>query len=107
MPGKNGDLKKAAHDAREVRYAPEDADIHPLAHDTGDEFIDRLRHLGSMEPGSAEFNAQHLVGSMAPEEVIEVMGHVGGEGLGVTHVLDGKTGEIVARPNTLIRDWWR
>jgi hypothetical protein len=103
--GKGGDLKKAAADARAVRYASKDADLHPLPEDTGDEFIDKLRHLGNMEPGSAEFSAQHLVGSMAPEEVMEVMGHVGSEGIGVTHVLDGKTGEVIATPNKLIRDW--
>jgi len=99
------DPKQAAHDARDVRYAPQDAPLHALAGDTGDPFVDKLRSLGAMEPGSAEFSQSHLVGSMAPEEVIEVMGPVGAEGIGVTHRLDGKTGEVIDTPRTLIEDW--
>lgn len=102
---KGGDIQQAARTARDVRYAGPDAEIHPVTEPTGDELVDRLAHLGSIEPGSAEFSAQHLVGSMAPEEVMEVMGHVKAEGLGITHVLDGKTGEVIATPNELIRDW--
>jgi len=100
-----GDLKAAASQARDVRYAAPDADLHPLVQDTGDAFVDNLRRLAQIEPGSAQFSQEHLVGSMAPEEVIEVMGHVGAEGLGITHRLDGKTGEVIDTPQRLIEDW--
>jgi hypothetical protein len=102
---RSADITQAARTARDVRYAGSDAPLHPLQDPTGDEFLDRLADLGRVEPGSAAFSEMHMVGSMAPEEVIEVMGHVESEGLGITHVLDGKTGEVIATPNRLIRDW--
>lgn len=79
---KGGDLAKAARTARDVRHARPDAEIHPLTEPTDDPFVDKLRQLGSAEPGSAEFMQAHLVGSMAPEEVIEVWGPRGPEGFG-------------------------
>lgn len=96
------DLKAAARQSRDVRHAPQDADLHPLADPTGDEFVDKLRTLGALEPGSAAFSAQHLVGSMAPEAVIEVMGPVGPEGIGITHTLDGVTGTLLSDTPTLL-----
>jgi hypothetical protein len=102
---KGADITQAARTARDVRYAQPDSDLHPLSEPTGDEFLDHLADLDRMEPGSAAFSAQHLVGSMAPEEVIEVMGPLDAEGIGITHRLDGVTGEVIDTPKTLIRDW--
>jgi hypothetical protein len=102
---KSTDITQAARTARDVRYAGSDAPLHPLTELTQDPLIDRLAELGRVEPGSAAFSEMHMVGTMAPEAVIEVMGHVGAEGLGITHRLDGVTGEVIDTPNTLIRDW--
>jgi len=66
--------------------------------DTGDEFVDHLRDLGCMEPGSAAFSQAHLVGSMAPETVIEQLGPLGPEGFGITRRLNGVTGEVIDQP---------
>ncbi|HEY1295463.1 MAG TPA: hypothetical protein VGJ60_20485 [Chloroflexota bacterium] len=90
--------RKAAQKARTARHADQDAHIHRSLGGTGDAHIDHLAELGSMEPGSAEFRAKHLVGSMAPEEVIEVMGPIGPEGFGITRRLDGVTGELLDTP---------
>jgi len=51
-----------------------------------------------MEPGSAAFSQTHLVGSMAPEAVIEQMGPIGPEGFGIIRRVDGVTGEIIDTP---------
>lgn len=92
---KGGDLRSAAARSRDVRYAGPDAPLHPLTEPTDDPFVDKLRQLDSAEPGSAEFMQAHLVGSMAPEEVIEVQGPVGPEGFGTIKRLDGKTGKEI------------
>lgn len=90
--------RKAAQKSRNVRYANDDAHLHPSRGGTGDEHIDHLAELGAMEPGSAEFSAKHLVGSMAPEKVIEQLGPVGPEGFGIIRRVDGVTGVEIDTP---------
>lgn len=94
---KGGDLRRAAQIARNVRYATQEADLHPLVESTGDDFVDHLRDLGQLEPGSAAFSERHLVGSMAPETVIEQLGPIGPEGFGIVRRTTN-TGEILDQP---------
>jgi len=95
-PG-NDPLQRAAHDAY---HAPIEADIHEAVHgpirtptsDAGFKFLFR-----DAQPGTAEFARAHLVGSAAPEPIIERMGPVGAEDFGTVELLDGSTGKSIAR----------
>jgi hypothetical protein len=51
-----------------------------------------------MEPGSAAFSQAHLVGSMAPEAVIEQLGPIGPEGFGIVRRVDSVTGVEIDTP---------
>jgi hypothetical protein len=90
--------RAAAKQSREVRHASEDADLHISRGGTGDAHIDHLADLGAMEPGSAAFNSMHLVGSAAPEPIIEQMGPLGSEGFGIIRRVDGVTGVEIDTP---------
>ena len=90
--------RKAAQKARDVRHAGDDAHLHLSRGDTGDAHIDHLAELGAMEPGSAAFNQRHLVGSMAPETVIEQLGPIGPEGFGITRRVNAITGVEIDTP---------
>ena len=90
--------RKAAQKARNARHAAQDAHIHRSLGGTDDEHINHLAELGAMEPGSAAFSQRHLVGSMAPETVIEQLGPIGPEGFGVIRRIDSATGELIDTP---------
>ena len=90
--------RAAARRSRDVRYANDVADIHMSRGGTGDVHVDHLAELGSLEPGSAQFNATHLVGSAAPEPVIEQLGPIGPEGFGIIRRVDGVTGVEIDTP---------
>ena len=90
--------RAAAHKARDVRYASDEAHIHMSRGGTGDAHVDHLAELGSVEPGSAAFMSQHLVGSAAPEPVIEQLGPIGPEGFGIVRRVDGVTGAEIDTP---------
>jgi len=75
--------------------APPDSDIHQSPGGNG-LFIDA-------KPGTAEFRAQHLVGSAAPEPVMERWDGVGVEDFGPVELIDGSTGQTIARVNRHLR----
>jgi hypothetical protein len=79
-----------------VYHASPDADIHEAIHgpvrtpdraDSGE-----LRLFRDAQPGTAEHTRLHLVGSAAPEPLIEVYGPIGPEDFGPVKILDGRTG---------------
>jgi len=92
-------LQRAAHDAY---HAPVEADIHEAISgpirtpesDAGFRFL-----FKDHQPGTAGFSRAHLVGSAAPEPIIERMGPIGAEDFGAVELLDGRTGEPIARVN--------
>ena len=92
-------LQRAAHDAY---HAPPEADIHEAISgpirtpesDAGFRFL-----FKDHQPGTAGFSRAHLVGSAAPEPIIERMGPIGAEDFGPVELLDGRTGEPLARVN--------
>lgn len=81
------DVRQLAHDAR---HADPEAAIHQARAGTV---------FGDDQPGTADFNRSHLVGSAAPEPRIERWGPVGPEGFGAVEILDGRTGRPLARLN--------
>ena len=54
-------------------------------------------------PGTREFSNTYLTGSAAPEPIIERWEGIGGEGFGPVQLLDGRTGEPIARVNRHLR----
>lgn len=77
-------------------------------HDTYHAGPDAPLHLSdhayrSPQPGTPQFNAERLVGSAAPEPIIERWDGVGPEGFGPVEILDGRTGTHVARVNSNAR----
>ena len=88
----NDELVRRLHD---VYHAPPDAAVHqsPGGHEL---FIDR-------QPGTADFARGHLVGSAAPEPIIERLGGIGAEGFGPVELIDGRTGQSIARVNRHLR----
>src|SRR5262245_38141183 len=83
------DLLRRLH---EVYHAPPDADLHPASAASG--------AYQQPQPGTPEFFAERLVGSAAPEPLIERWDGVGPEGFGPVEVLDGRTGRSIARINS-------
>ena len=79
------DLVRRLH---EVYHADPDAEMHLAP--PGNAFR-------SPQPGTAEFAADRLVGSAAPETYIERWDGVGPEGFGPVEILDGRTGRSIAR----------
>ena len=75
--------------------APPDAPIHQSPGGHG-------LYIGP-QPGTAGFSAQYLVGSAAPEPLIERYEGVGSEDFGPVQLLDGRTGEPIARVNRHVR----
>ena len=75
--------------------APQEADLHqsPGGHGL---YLDA-------QPGTADFNRSHLVGSAAPEPLIERYEGIGVEDFGPVQLLDGRTGEPIARVNRHVR----
>ena len=55
------------------------------------------------QPGTTEWARAHLVGSAAPEPFIERLGPIGAEDFGPVELLDGRTGEPLARVNRHVR----
>jgi hypothetical protein len=51
------------------------------------------------QPGTAEFARAHLVGTAAPEPIIERFDGIGVEDFGPVELIDGRTGERIARVN--------
>jgi hypothetical protein len=101
MPG-NEQLRQL-HD---TYHAPETADIHaaingPLR--TPDNPHGLTFVFKDHQPGTAEFSRQHLVGSSAPEPIIERMDAIGAEDFGPVELLDGRTGQPIARVNRHVR----
>lgn len=92
-------LRQATHDAY---HAPVEADIHEAVHgpvrtpesDAGFRFLYK-----DHQPGTAAFNAKHLVGSAAPEPIIERMDGIGVEDFGPVELIDGRTGQPIAKVN--------
>jgi len=95
---KMDDYRAAARAARETRHADDEAHLHPSRGGTGDAHVDHLAELGTIESGSAEWRAKYLVGSAAPEPVIEHIGPIGPEGFGVIRRVDGVTGAEIDTP---------
>jgi hypothetical protein len=75
--------------------APPDGDLHQSPGGNG-LFIDA-------KPGTAEFARSHLVGSAAPEPVMERFDGIGVEDFGPVELLDGRTGQSIARVNRHMR----
>ena len=71
--------------------APPDSDVHQSPGGNG-LYIDA-------QPGSAEFAAQHLTGSSAPEPLMERWDGIGAESFGPVELIDGRTGKSIARVN--------
>lgn len=98
MPS-NNPLQRATHD---VYHAPPEAPIHEAIHgpvrtpdsDAGFRFLYK-----DAQPGTAAFSAKHLVGSSAPEPIIERMDGIGVEDFGPVELIDGRTGEPIAKVN--------
>jgi len=90
-------LQRAAHDAY---HASIEADIHEAVSgpirtpesDAGFRFL-----FKDHQPGTAGFARAHLVGSAAPEPIIERYDGIGAEDFGPVELLDGQTGEKLAR----------
>jgi hypothetical protein len=80
-------LLRRLHD---TYHAPPDADIHMAP--PGPVFQ-------QPQPGTADFMHQRLVGSSAPERYIERWDGLGPEGFGAVEILDGRTGQPIARLN--------
>lgn len=55
------------------------------------------------QPGTAAFAESHLVGSSAPERIIERWDGIGPEGMGPVEILDGPTGRPIAKLNAAAR----
>jgi hypothetical protein len=99
----NSPLRQATHDSY---HAPPEADIHAAvngpvrtpANDVGLKFLFR-----DHQPGTADFAAKHLVGSAAPEPIIERMDAIGPEDFGPVELLDGRSGQPIARVNRHMR----
>lgn len=56
-----------------------------------------------VQPGTCAFARAHLVGSSAPEPIIERYGGVGKEDFGPVELIDGRTGQPIARVNRHLR----
>ena len=92
-------IRQAAHDAY---HADPTADIHAAVNgpirtpgdDAGFKFL-----FKDAQPGSAEWARAHLVGSAAPEAIIERYDGIGTEDFGPVELLDGRTGQKLARVN--------
>lgn len=54
-------------------------------------------------PGTPEFSAQYLTGSSAPEPTIERYEGIGPEDFGPVELIDGHTGQSIARVNRHMR----
>lgn len=96
-------LRQATHD---VYHAPPEAPIHEALHgpvrtpanDVGLRFLFR-----DDQPGTASFTRAHLLGSAAPEPIIERMGGVGAEDFGTVELIDGRTGQPITKVNRHLR----
>jgi hypothetical protein len=88
MPETN-DILRRLH---EVYHAPPDADLHLSPHG-----------YRSPQPGTADFSAERLVGSAAPESYIERWDATGPEDFGPVEILDGRTGRHIAKINSANR----
>jgi len=75
--------------------APPDGDLHQSPGGNG-LFIDA-------QPGTAEFARSHLVGTAAPEPIMERWDGVGVEDFGPVELIDGSTGASIARVNRHMR----
>ena len=75
--------------------APPDADIHQSPGGHG-------LHIDP-QPGSRAHMDAHLVGSAAPEPIIERYAGIGAEDFGPVELIDGRTGEPIARVNRHMR----
>jgi len=92
-------IRQAAHDAY---HASESADIHAATSGpirTPDNPHGLTFLFKDAQPGSAEFARAHLVGSAAPEAIIERYDGIGTEDFGPVELLDGRTGQKIARVN--------
>ena len=92
-------LLRQLHD---TYHAPPEADIHealsgPIrspGNDAGFKFLFR-----DAQPGTAEHTRAHLVGSAAPEPIMERYDGIGVEDFGPVELIDGRTGQPIARVN--------
>lgn len=86
---------------------PESDDLLRRLHDTYHAAPDADIHMAppgpvvqQPQPGTADFMHQRLVGSSAPERVIERWDATGPEGFGPVELLDSRTGLPIARLNS-------
>jgi tryptophanase len=86
------DLLRRLHD---VYHASADRPVHqsPGGHNL---FVDT-------QPGTPGFAQRHLVGGAAPEPIIERLGGIGAEDFGPVELIDGRTGQSIARINRHMR----
>jgi hypothetical protein len=92
----NDELLRRLHDV--YQQPPPQGPIRTPGNDAGLSFL-----FKDAQPGTAAFTATHLVGSSAPEPVIERYGAVGAEGFGPVELIDGRTGHSIARVNRHLR----
>src|SRR5262245_6943921 len=75
---------------------------HDVYHAWPDEHLHQATHgqvFSDAQPGTAAHSAAHLVGSSAPEPTIERWDGIGPEGMGPVEILDGRTGQPIAKLN--------
>jgi hypothetical protein len=99
----NKGLLRRLHD---VYHAPTDADMHEAVHGPirDPDWDGGMRQLfKDHQPGTRAFNEIHLQGSARPEPIIERFDGIGAEDFGPVELIDGHTGERIARVNRHMR----
>lgn len=91
----NDDLLQRLHQTYQQDV---DGPVRTPENDVGLKFLFR-----DAQPGSAGFARAHLVGSSAPEPIIERIGPIGTEDFGPVELIDGRTGQPIVRVNRHLR----
>lgn len=99
----DSELLRKLHD---VYHAPTDAEIHeavhgPIRDPDWDGGMQKL--FRDVQPGTKRFSEIHLTGSAAPEPIIERYDGIGAEDFGPVELIDGRTGQKIARVNRHMR----
>jgi hypothetical protein len=90
----------------ETYHAPVDAPIHEAVHGPirDPDWDGGMRQLfRDRQPGTRAFADIHLTGSAAPEPIIERYDGIGAEDFGPVELIDGRTGQKIARVNRHMR----
>lgn len=95
MPGSDGAYRSGVRRLHDALAAPSDAAVHQSPGGHG-------LYLGPA-PGTPGFSAQYLQGSAAPEPFIERFDGIGPEDFGPVELIDGRTGQSIARVNRHMR----